>query len=187
MLLLGVVQAQVAEAAVAGSYDLLQTEILTGSQASVTFSSLGDYAADYQHLQIRMTYKGVTANVESVRMRFNGDTASNYNIHGLYGTGSAVGSFGLANTVWLTVGDSKNTANAFGGAIIDILDPYETTKFTTARVLSGTSEATTSIQLNSGAWRNTAALTSIQFFMNSGTNLAQYSRFSLYGLKKASV
>ena len=55
MLLLGVLAAQAEAAAPAGvaAYDLLETEILTGSQASVTFSSLGDYASDYQHLQVR--------------------------------------------------------------------------------------------------------------------------------------
>jgi hypothetical protein len=40
MLLLGVLaaQAEAAAPAAAGSYDLLETEILTGTQASVTFT-----------------------------------------------------------------------------------------------------------------------------------------------------
>jgi len=183
MLLLGVVQAQAFETAAAGSYDLLQTEILTGSQASVTFSDLGDYAGTYQHLQVRASYKGVTANTESVRMRINGDTGSNYSIHGLLGDGSSVSSFGLANTVWMTIGDSKNTADAYAAAVIDLLDSFETSKYPTIKVLSGTSEAVTRIDLASGSRRNTEALSSISFFMNSGSDLAAKTRFSLYGLK----
>jgi hypothetical protein len=39
-----------------GSYDLLETEILTGTQASVEFTSLDSYT-DYQHFQIRGTLR----------------------------------------------------------------------------------------------------------------------------------
>jgi hypothetical protein len=57
MLLLGVLQAQAAGQVAAGSFDLLETQVLTSSAASVTFSSLSTYAADYQHLQIRIVSK----------------------------------------------------------------------------------------------------------------------------------
>ena len=171
----------------AGAYEWLETvNVGSGGQADVIFSNLNSsYGSTYQHLQVRMTFKGETANTESVRMRFNSDTGSNYALHNLYGNGSTVLSGALANSVWMTIGDSKNTANAFAGAIVDILDPFETTKYTTIRVLTGTSEAITRIDLTSGLWRNTNAITSMSFFMNSGTDIAQYSRISLYGLRSA--
>jgi hypothetical protein len=167
------------------AYEWLETvSVGSGGQASVSFSNLNStYGSTYQHLQVRITFKGETANTESLRMRLNSDTGSNYNIHAVLGDGSAVSSFGLANQVWMTIGDSKNTANAFTGAIVDVLDAFETTKFKTIRVLSGTSEAVTRVDLASGAWRNTNAITDMSFFMNSGTDIAQFSRISLYGMR----
>jgi hypothetical protein len=75
---LGILAAQISVAA--GSYDLLETEILTGSQTSVTFSSLNStYGADYQHLQARCVFSGGGV-VSSLRIQLNGDTGSNYSI-----------------------------------------------------------------------------------------------------------
>jgi hypothetical protein len=76
MLLLGVLaaQAEAAAPAAAGSYDLLETEILTGTQASVTFSSLNStYGADYQHLQLRIVTRdnrGISG-TNNIRLQVN--------------------------------------------------------------------------------------------------------------------
>jgi len=188
MLLLGVVQAQAFEAAAAGSYDLLQTEILTASQASVTFSSLGDYATDYQHLQIRAVARSTRSDEDYLHLRLNGDTATNYSWHHLYGDGSIVGAEAVpnANQLYLGVeGHGGLASGIFSSHIIDILDPFETTKFKTIRTLAGIS--TRLVNLISGNWRNTDSITSITIKNLSIGELAAGSRFSLYGLKKASV
>jgi hypothetical protein len=181
MLLLGMYSA--GPAAAAGSYDLLATEILTSSQASVTFSSLGTYAADYQHLQIRsVAYGGYSY------IRFNGDSASNYSAHYLRGNGSGVAS-GYATTsypsgiVSLFLADNT-TANSFAAQVTDILDPFNTSKYTTTRGLGGFASSDPRIGLESGSWRNTASLTSIEIRQITGSFLTG-SRFSLYGLRKA--
>lgn len=171
----------------AGSFDLLETQTLTGSQASVTFSSLSTYASTYQHLQLRMTARSTRADTaDSYRIQFNGDTAGNYSFHQLDGTGSSVGSAGTSNVTYMQFGAGVPAANAtassFSGSVIDILDPYETTKFKTIRGLAGWTGGFQIIELTSGNWRNTNALTSILIYAAAG-NLAQYSRFSLYGIK----
>ena len=188
MLLLGVVQAQVSGAESFGSYDLLQTEILTGSQASVTFSSLGDYASDYQHLQLRVAARSDRVdNVDFLQVTFNSDSAANYSLHYLRGSGSgSPSSLGLANQshIWAGfLGTANHTADIFAPAVIDILDPFETSKYTTLRALGGVNSVEPNIALFSGSWRNTNALTDItldQF----GSNFVIGSRFSLYGLRK---
>ena len=176
-------------AVAAGSYDLLETEILTGTQATVTFSSLGTYAADYQHLQVRMVARSNRADTGSyMYVQFNGDTGSNYNYHYLHGTGSAVNSgatFGVYPSGIVDINflpAATDPSNSFGVGTLDILDPFETSKYTTARTLSGQTSNSSRIGLTSGAWRNTASLTSITFDDVFGSFVTG-SRFSLYGLK----
>ena len=190
MLLLGVVQAQAFETAAAGSYDLLATEILTGSQASVTFSSLGDYASTYQHLQIRMVTRN-TFGSGTVRgfnaINFNGDFASNYNSHILSGTGSAVSSI-YDTYAGAGAGDfpySSSEGSDYGAAVIDILDPFENTKNKTIRSIGGhTTASQNRIVLTSGLWRNTSPVTSITCIPVNAHSFRAGSRFSLYGLRK---
>jgi hypothetical protein len=187
MLLLGVVQAQAAGDVSFGSYDLLATEILTTTATTITFSGLSTYAADYQHLQLRYIARGTTAQNAPV-LRFNGVTSfSSYRGHLLQGDGSSVSSAALQNSdrqgmQISTIAKSTDAANEFGGAVLDILDPFETTKNTTIRSLGGTSYL---LQFFSGVYLSTDALTSLtmSFFAEAGT-YGIGSRFSLYGLRK---
>lgn len=169
----------------AGSFDLLETQVLGSNTASVTFSSLSTYS-NYQHFQLRVTARMSFSDPErSLVLRFNADTASNYNNHGLFGNGSSAGSFYFADT-YISIGSfpaANATANAFGPGVIDILDPYETTKNKTVRSLAGT-PTTPQISLRSGLWRNTAAVSSITL-LDPTSNLVTGSRFSLYGIKAA--
>jgi hypothetical protein len=175
-----------AGASTAGSFDLLETQVLGTAAASVTFSSLSAYAATYQHFQLRVTARMSFSDPErSLVLRFNADTASNYNNHGLYGSGSSVGTFYFADT-YISIGSfpaANATANAFGPGVIDILDPFETTKNKTVRSLAGT-PTTPQVSLRSGLWRNTAAVSSITL-LDPTSNLVTGSRFSLYGIKAA--
>lgn len=176
------------------AYDLLETEILTGSQASVTFSSLNStYGADYQHLQVRMTNRQDRAvtGFDRIAIQLNADTGNNYAGHYLYGNGSSVlstswqpsKSYGLGG-ISIFNGD---TSGAFGANVIDILDPFNTSKYTTWRTLGGAEAAGQKwIGLHSSLWMNTAAVDSINIFGESSTyDCLTGSRFSLYGLKKA--
>jgi hypothetical protein len=184
MLLLGVVQAQAAGDVSLGSYDLLATEILTSSAASVTFSSLGDYAADYQHLQIRYNARlnPATGNALTFYMQYNGDTGSNYNGHALRGNGSTVTSSSVASAATVDIATATGASGNFGAGVIDILDPFETSKFTTARSLSG-STGGNQIELRSHLYRNTNSITSITVGGFGSEQFTSLSRFSLYGIK----
>ena len=176
-----------------GSYDLLETEILTGSQASVTFSSLNStYGSTYQHLQLRLTARGGRSSQNSpLFVQFNSSGGTAYFSHALLGTGSSVLSESLTSKSLIeragSVAGTQAAANAFGANIIDILDPFDTAKNTTLRGIGGGSYASTGpiIGLWSGAWNNTASIDSIQLTDYSGTDFIAGSRFSLYGLKAA--
>jgi hypothetical protein len=159
-------------------FDLLQTEILTGSQASVTFSDLNStYGSIYQHLQIRMVGNGNEAT-----LRFNGVTTSgSYKDHRLFGLNGSVSS-GTVYTDKILLGAMGVDTDQFAATVVDILDPFSTDKNTTIRALSGRPRASNAIvQLISGLFISTNAITSIE--ISDSVNFTTGSRFSLYGLK----
>ena len=165
---------------VGGAYELIATEILTTSEASITFSNLGDYSSIYKHLQIRCVSNGTSSHRN--RLRLNGDTASNYATHLLFGTGSSVLSDGAGSQTQIALVAGGNTANQFAAGVIDILDAYSTTKNKTVRSLGGSSGTTDEIILSSGVRINTESITSVNIRPDAGDYIAG-SRFSLYGIK----
>jgi hypothetical protein len=167
-----------------GTYELIQTTILGSTTASVTFSGLDAYAAIYKHLQIRYTAR---ADVDSQTMfaTFNGVTGTSYAAHRLFGNGSSVTSDAFTSRANLFVGGNgttSNVANSFAAGVIDITDFASTTKNTTTRSLAGLVGTASFAMLHSGLFNNTAAVTSISIFGNTG-NLVTGSRFSLYGIR----
>lgn len=181
-----------AGAGAAGSFDLLETQVLGGSTASVTFSSLSTYAATYQHLQLRMVARSLRPDLDRdlCVIEMNGDTGNNYNSHGLVGAGNGVFSFTSGQTARIEMFSqlqaSTSPTGAYSAYVVDFLDAYETSKFKTIRSLSGGTirSSESGVGLASGLWRNTNALTSIKVYGTSA-NLASGSRFSLYGIKAA--
>ena len=175
----------------AGAYDLLETTTLTSSASSVTFSGLGAYS-DYAHLQIRAVARTnrPTYDIDTILMRLNGDSGSNYIVHALDGDGSAVDSSSFVGQTairlnWLP---SNVTTDAFGSFILDVLDFQNASKNTTTKALIGYVNSTyPRIGLDSGLWNSTSAVTSISFASNEGGSVGwtSGSRFSLYGIKGA--
>jgi hypothetical protein len=173
----------------AGSYDLIETITLGSTTASVTFSGLAAYASTYKHLQIRaVTRSSVASNEDFQYIQLNGDTASNYRNHYLIGTGSSVLSGDITSSYPAGILDAFSTpgasfvANSFGASVIDLLDAYSTTKNKTVRILSGQAGTLNRVALSSGAWFNTASVTSITLDGVFGSYVSG-SRFSLYGVK----
>jgi len=168
----------------------LETVRLGGNAAFVEFTNLARYA-DYQHLQVRMTMRSdrPQAANDTIYFRLNGDTATNYSVHILYGNGSSpVSAAGVTFTggyIHETVPSSGTggVAGNYAGAVLDLLDPFETTKFKTARSLAGSTTTSNWIVLSSSHWRSTNAVDSIRFYSTTSNNLVAGSRFSLYGLK----
>ena len=164
------------------------TLVGSGGTSIITFS---DIPQTYKHLQLRCLAKATTTvnATSNAFVRFNGDNGSNYTYHYLRGDGSSVSSIaGTSQTSNLindaTVGSNASFANMFGVYIIDVLDYANTSKNKTIRILSGAdlnNLGSVQMGLGSGLWIDTTAISSIQLTCSS--NFAQYSRFSLYGIK----
>jgi hypothetical protein len=176
---LGILSGAVASAA---SYELISTQVLASTAASVTFSLTAGQQAAYKHLQLRMTAKTTSAE-QWLWVQFNGDTGSNYSYHTLRGNGSTVASSSQASqtsSLFVLAG-----SNQFSGVVMDILDSFSTTKNKVHRTLGGYAPdgSAQEITLNSGGWFSTAAISSITLSMTGSQSYAIGSRFSLYGVR----
>ena len=162
------------------TYELINTQIVSGSSTSTITFNVSSFASTYRHLQVRLVTKSATTNNNTL-LRFNGDTATNYNWHLLAGDGSSVASYNGANADFIFAAPLTPTTG-FGASVVDILDAYSTTKNKTVRALGGVSEGIyIHSTLYSGAWRSTSAITSV--VLTSSSPFAANSRFSIYGIR----
>ena len=170
-----------------GAMDALATvTVPSGGAASITFSNI---PTEYKHLQIRVIARGNNSNTyDSFSLRFNGDSASNYTFHTLYGEGAGTAVATGVNPYSAIRGTeiAGNTASAsiFGVAVADILDYANTSKYKTGRVLGGDDRNGSGVVgMTSGVWMNTSAISSIVIAPIFGSSFLQYSQFALYGVK----
>jgi hypothetical protein len=189
MPILGIIASSILK--VTNSYESIATVTVgSGGSSAITFSSI---PSTYKHLQIRAiasSVQGLDRGGTYVYARFNSDTGTNYSWHQLKGNNSTAAAGGGANEDAIYGSDtlySGGVTGVFGAMVMDILDYANTSKYKTVRILSGfdsNSAATgnTSIGLNSGLWRNTAAISTITI-PNNSFNFKEYSHFALYGIK----
>jgi hypothetical protein len=161
-----------------GTYELIETHILGSAASSITFSGLSAYASTYKHLQIRLAVRASDNSSASLRARFN-ESISGYNVHYLYGNGTSVLSASFTALDIIATINTQTTTGAFSVLVMDVLDAYSTTKNKVTRHFSG---AASEVGLGSNLWQNTAAVSSMEWFI-PGKNLAIGSRFSLYGIR----
>ena len=190
--------ALLAAAGAATSFESIATvSVGSGGSASAEFTSI---PSGYAHLQVRAYARdtGGSGTYEAFKLEFNSDSStSNYAFHMLYGTGAAAGAdattSGTFGFIYLDTYPSNGAiANNFSGGILDILDYGNTNKYKTIRWLGGHDNNGTGstdgrkgfINLKSGLWMSTSAITSIKLTAGA-TSFAQYSHFALYGIKSA--
>jgi hypothetical protein len=168
--------------ALPGDFESIATVTLSSNQTTITFSSI---PATFTHLQIRAMALGDTVNGQDAIVRFNSDTASNYNWHRIYGNGTSVLAQGSGTTTAMYyAGDAIRTLYP-ATTVIDILDYTNTNKYKTMRNLSGFDQNGAGVlAFWSGLWRDTNAITTVTISVASN-NFAQYSHFALYGIRSA--
>lgn len=192
MPILGIL-ASSAPAAAATAFESIATATGTGSSSTITFSSI---PSGYQHLQIRYISKTTSTGsliVHTMELQFNGDTATNYASHSLYGDGGTSAAVGTANRTSIDLDNAQpnsgtGSTSMFGVGIIDIHDYASTSKNKTVRAFKGyelnrTTSPLSRVYLNSGLWMSTSAITSISILNGSGVNWTTTSQFALYGIK----
>lgn len=147
------------------TYEKIATTTASGGSTSVTLSSI---PATYTDLILIMS--GSNSAPSDLRMRFNGDTGSNYSATVLFSGGS----FSETNQSSLYGAFSANANN-----IINIQNYSNTninkTIITRANV---SSYVMSMVQL----WRSTSAINSVTLYVTSGSYNSNVT-FTLYGIK----
>ena len=168
------------------AYELIATTSGTGSSGTITFSSI---PSTYKHLELRWTGRSTGSGTIDLRTTFNGATGV-YARHELTANGtSVVSQSSSANTTWIDIASSipgsNHGANMYAVGVMSLLDYALTTKQKTLRHLLGRasviSDVSNMINLNSGLYNSTSAVSSITMLLGVG-NWTTQSRFSLYGI-----
>lgn len=176
----------------ASSFESIATVTAAGGESTLSFTSIPQ---TYKHLQIRIIAKDTnttqTNGAYGLLITFNNDTGTNYTYHQLNGNGSAASATGSASQNSLQVSYAVTSSGAtiasiYGASIVDILDYTSTSKYKTVRSLNGTdgniADTSWRINLGSGLWMSTSAITRIDF-AKWNTGFAAGTTFALYGIR----
>jgi hypothetical protein len=171
----------------ATTYTLISSNVLTGSAASVTFSSI---PATYTDLVVRASARSNFANtIELMLITINANSGSLYSMTAIYGSQTAVTTDRDSGTSlnFDPIGAANNTANTFGNYELYIPSylASQNKPVSTSAVTENNSAGNNRAQANAGLFRSTAAITSLSFAPRYGTNLVSGSSFYLYGISNA--
>ena len=164
---------------------LIETKTLAVAAASIEFTSIPQDGTDLvAFLSTRSNRTG--ANVDTIRARFNGVTTG-YSYRALEGTGSAVSTFTGTSFSSGIAGTNSTTSNTFGSSLLYI--PNYSGSTAKSGSADGVSEnnATGANQFITGSYSTgTAAIASINFAPETGTQFEIGSTISLYKVTKGS-
>lgn len=167
------------------TFEPIATSTLGSAASSITFSSIPNTYTD-----LRLVVVGTASSAgQFVRIRYNGDTGSNYSFtvlagdpvdgNGAYSTRATSAASDYSVTGW---GSSSTQPTLYTW---DIFSYAGSTNKTNLATMSSDNDGTHSRVIRAaGLWRNTSAITSVEFSIGSGTwNTGTTA--TLYGILKA--
>ncbi len=169
------------------AWTLIQHTELTGTQASISFSSIPQTYTDL--VLLISARNNSTALGDTIQPTINGSTA-NFSGRLLYGVGSGSGTSVSLGRYFGSSNGGTTTSNTFSSTTVYIPNYTESINksFSVDSVIERNgSEAYQYIY--SGLWSNTAAITSISISIdpfNSATGFVSGSSATLYGVLKGS-
>jgi hypothetical protein len=173
------------------TYTLIDSEVLTASQTSVTFSAI---PATYTDLVFRISARTNNASTsDELYITFNSDTASNYSTTVMFGFNSTAYSFRSSSSTPKAVsrpayinGDTT-TSNTFSNTEIYIpsYTVSQNKPFSTNNMMENNNSGLAYTQAIANLWRNTSAITDVKFEITGTNNFVSGSSFYLYGISNA--
>ena len=160
----------------AKTYSAIQTiTVGSGGASSVTFFNIPQ---NYTDLVVKYSSRAVSSGTDWIAMTLG--SGGSYTQKYIIGTGSAAGS----GTNQFAINENSTfTANTFSNGEIYIPN-YTSSNAKSASADSVNENNATNAYSVFGAflWSGTSAISSITFATDIGTNIAQYSTFTLYGI-----
>ena len=169
------------------TYVALAKTVLTGTQASITFSPIPSTYTDLLILVSARSDRSSQA-IDPIKIRFNGATAdTNLTSRQVYASGTSAGSQSnaYANTGYAT--GSATTSNTFASIEIYIPNYAGNTNKPISSTSANENNSATTYEIDgiAGLWSSTNAITEIILLPNTGPNFVSGSRFDLYGIKNS--
>ena len=170
----------------ANTYNLISSNVLTTTAASVTFSSI---PATYTDLVLRLSARTDQSNpTATFLVRYNGSSAASYSGTYLYTGGSSVTSYRDTNSTSIEEGGATantGTANTFGSTEIYIPNYAGTTNKPNSSFYVGENNSSSVylVGIAAGLRSVTDAITSVSLVSNG--NFVSGSSFYLYGISNA--
>lgn len=168
---------------------LISSQILSGTAATVTFSSIPQ---SFRHLTlICQARTDAAAEADNIQLRFNADSSAIYDRQRLSANNTtlsgAAARAGTADQIGVCEAANSRASNfspthtyIYGYTRTDA----EKNTLSHSSVFGDVSADTDlQIQFRAGRWRSTAAITSITLLPLTGPNFVSGSRFELYGVR----
>jgi hypothetical protein len=152
-----------------------------GGLASVDFTNIPQ---TYTDLRVVMSVRSANAsNFDNPRISINGST-SGFTRRELYAESGSVGSESVADRIIGNCPAANVTASTFG-SLEFYLPNYTSSNYKSWSSDSVTENNSTTISmwLLAGLWSNTTAVSTITVSLQTSSNFAQHSTFTLYGVK----
>jgi len=162
------------------TYEPIATTTLSSAASSVTFSSI---PATYTDLVLVVTGLFTSSGGNS-RIRFNGDTGTNYSNTRLQGDGTSASSNRSTSQAFLRLDYDGNSSTVPNMTRTNIFSYAGSTNKTCLIESSEDKNGSGSTVRTVGLWRDTSAITSIEVLMSSST-FATGTIATLYGIKNA--
>jgi hypothetical protein len=162
------------------TYEKIATTTLGSANANITFTSIG---SGYTDLRLVMTFLSSSGSITS-RLRFNGDTGSNYSSTTLRADGSSASSDRGTGSIWINPFNSTATTTIPLMVTYDIFSYAGSTFKSLLMTTSGDQNGSGWVERIVGLYRSTSAITSISIDASAST-FAAGSTATLYGILKA--
>lgn len=179
--------APVGSSGAVGAEILLSEVVTSGSQASVTFSSI---AGSYRDLVVRVRGRNTSSNTSTnPSIQLNGDTGANYVWENFNANSTTINASQNTSATAFPLSElpaATATANHSGYSQVVISDYRGTTFYKSIYAEGGRSRGTGAnsqlVQFFGGNWANTAAVTSLKVMFDPGAgSFVDGSVVSLYG------
>jgi hypothetical protein len=166
------------------TFDLIQTQILSSNQATVSFNSFSGYT---DLVIVGQWCPATTGGANDFYMRFNGVGSNQYIAQQLVADGTSVvaNDTGFTNGLRVANQADSSAADKFSAFEINIYN-YSGTSFgkpVYSRWVGASAQPSSG--MFGGWWDNTAAITSIEIQTLTSTQIKAGSVFSLYGILRA--
>jgi hypothetical protein len=160
---------------VASTYEPIASYTASGSASTTTFSSIPGTFTD-----VILIITGSMSVDNNFRIRFNGDTGSNYSDTRVSGDGSSAASERQSSQT--SIRASQGTHTNLGTFSVQVMSYANTNVYKTT--LGTSAIPASAVNRNVGLWRSTSAITSLTVFTASG-NFTDGTTMNLFGVKAA--